>query len=342
MSDPIRVGLIGFGYWGPMFVRNFGEIDGVETAWVCDRDAERRAAVHERHPGIPVFEDLDEALAEGTARAAVVATPPKTHEPIARRVLEAGVHVLVEKPIAMTGDAALALGREADQRNLTLMAGHILRYNPALQMIKSMIEDGDLGDLYYLHSTRVNLGRHHRDVNVMWDLGPHDLSAILPLTGQRPVAVSAWGRPFIQQGLEDVVFLYLRFPGGQIAHIHLSWLDPLKVRQIVLVGSKRMLVYDDVNTTITLHDKSVDVIPHSETLEEFHLAYRYGESHDIPVAAAEPLALEIMHFMDCIRHGKQPVSGAKEGFEVVRVLEAAQHSLENGGAEVPIHWPSDR
>ena len=337
----VRAGLIGFGYWGPMFVRNFGEIDGVETAWVCDRDPDRRAAAAERYPDVPVYADLDEALAAG-ADAAVVATPPRTHEPIARAVLEAGLHVLVEKPIAMTGDAALALGREARQRNLTLMVGHILRYSPALQTIKAMIEGGDLGDLYYLHSTRVNLGRHHRDVNVMWDLGPHDLSAILPLVGGRPEAVSAWGRPFIQQGLEDVVFMYLRFPGGQIAHVHLSWLDPLKVRQIVLVGSKRMLVYDDVNTTITLHDKSVDVIPHAETLEEFHLAYRYGESHEVPVAPAEPLAMEITHFLDCIRHGKEPVSGANEGFEVVRVLEAAQQSLVSGGAEVPIEWPTDR
>ncbi|HEX9695422.1 MAG TPA: Gfo/Idh/MocA family oxidoreductase [Actinomycetota bacterium] len=341
MSEPIRAGLIGFGYWGPMFVRNFAEIDGVETAWVCDRDPERRAAVAERYPDVAVFESLDDALIAG-ADAVVVATPPRTHEPLARKALEAGLHVLVEKPIAMTGDEALALGREAERRNLTLMVGHILRYSPALRTIKTMIEDGDLGDLYYLHSTRVNLGRHHRDVNVMWDLGPHDMSAILPLVGQRPEAVSAWGRSFIQQGLEDVAFLYLRFPGGQIAHVHLSWLDPLKVRQIVVVGSKRMLVYDDVATTITLHDKSVDVIPHAETLEEFRLAYHYGETHQVPVAPAEPLAVEIAHFLDCIRHGTPPVSGAAEGFEVVRVLEAAQTSLERGGAEVAIEWPSDR
>lgn len=341
MTDPIRVGLIGFGYWGPMFVRNFGEIDGVETAWVCDRDPQRREAVADRYPGMAVFDDLDEALSAG-ADAAVVATPPRTHEPLARRVLDAGLHVLIEKPIAMTGDAALALGREAREKNLTLMVGHILRYNPALATIRTMIEEGELGDLYYLHSTRVNLGRHHRDVNVMWDLGPHDMSAILPLIGQRPQAVSAWGRPFIQQGLEDVVFLYLRFPGGQIAHVHLSWLDPLKVRQIVVVGSKRMLVYDDVNSTITLHDKSVDVIPHADTLEDFRLAYNYGETHDVPVVAAEPLALEITHFLECIRYGREPVSGAREGFEVVRVLEAAQASLESGGAEVTINWPSDR
>lgn len=336
MSD-LRIGLIGFGYWGPMFVRNFEQIEGIEAAWVCDLDAERRAAVAERYPSVPVYDDVDRALSAG-ADAVVVATPPRTHAPLARRVLDAGMHVLVEKPIAMTGEEALALGRLAESKKRTLMVGHILRYNPALQTIRAMIEEGDLGDLHYLTSTRVNLGRHHRDVNVMWDLGPHDLSAILPLVGQRPAAVSAWGRPFIQKGLEDVAFLYLRFPGGQIAHIHLSWLDPLKVRQMVVVGSKRMLVYDDVETKITLHDKSVDVIPHAGTLEEFRLAYRYGEAHEIPVVPVEPLAVEIGHFADCIRTGGAPISGAAEGYEVVRVLEAAQESLERGGAEVEIDW----
>ena len=338
-SSTIRIGLVGFGYWGPMFVRNFEQIAGVEAAWVCDLDPERRAAVAQRHPHVPVFDDLDDAFRAG-ADAVVVATPPRTHEPLARRVLEAGMHVLVEKPIAMTGDEALALGALAKQKNRTLMVGHILRYNPALKTIRTMIEDGDLGDLYYVTSTRVNLGRHHRDVNVIWDLGPHDLSAILPLIGKRPDTVSAWGRPFIQKGLEDVAFLYLRFPGGQVAHIHLSWLDPLKVRQMVVVGSKRMLVYDDVETTITLHDKSVDVIPHAGTLEEFRLAYRYGETHEIPVVPVEPLAVEIGHFADCIRTGEEPVSGVAEGFDVVRVLEAAQASLDAGGVEVAINWPS--
>lgn len=338
MSDTVRIGLIGFGYWGPMFVRNFQQIAGVEPAWVCELDPERRAAVGERHPSVPVYDDVDAALA-ADADAVVVATPPRTHAPLARRVLDAGLHVLVEKPIAMTGDEALALGRLAQQKKRTLMVGHILRYNPALRTIRTMIDDGELGDLYYITSTRVNLGRHHRDVNVIWDLGPHDLSAILPLVG-RPEAVSAWGRPFIQKGLEDVAFLYLRFPGGQIAHVHLSWLDPLKVRQMVLVGSKRMLVYDDIETKITLHDKSVDVIPHAGTLEEFRLAYRYGEAHEIPVVPVEPLAVEIGHFAECIRTGEAPISGAVEGYEVVRVLEAAQRSLESGGAEVKIDWPS--
>lgn len=336
-QQPIRIGLVGFGYWGPMFVRNFQALDGAEMAWVCDLDPERRAAVTERYPDIPVLGDLDAALA-ADVDAVVIATPPRTHAPLARRVLEHDLHVLVEKPIAMTGAEALALGDLAKARSRTLMVGHILRYNPALQAIKKLISDGDLGDLYYVASTRVNLGRHHRDVNVMWDLGPHDMSALLYLLGGVPEAVSAWGRDFIQPGLADVAFMYLRFPRGQVAHVHLSWLDPLKLRQIVVVGSRRMLVYDDVEMKIMVHDKSVEQIPHSGTLEEFKLAYRYGDASEIPVPRTEPLAVECAHFLECIRHGKEPVTGVREGFEVVRVLEAAQLSMDSQGIEVPIDW----
>lgn len=337
MTDPIRVGIVGFGYWGPMFVRNFTEIDGADVAWVCDQNPERRGAVGERYPNLATIDDLDAAFAEG-ADAVVIATPPTTHAPLASRALESGLHVLVEKPMAMTGDEALALGTLARQQSKTLMAGHILRYNPSLQAIKRVIEEGDLGDIYYVASTRVNLGRHHRDVNVMWDLGPHDMSALLYLLGGVPDAVSAWGQSFIQPGLADVAFMYLRFPGGQIGHVHLSWLDPLKLRQVLVVGSKRMLVYDDVETRITVHDKAVEQVPHSGTLEEFKLAYRYGDAHEIPVESTEPLAVECAHFIECIRHGKEPVTGAREGYEVVRVLEAAQASMDGGGGEVLIDW----
>ncbi|MGH2830295.1 MAG: Gfo/Idh/MocA family protein [Actinomycetota bacterium] len=332
MSD-LRVGIVGFGYWGPMFVRNFEACPGAGVAWVCERDPERRAAVGERYPGVAVFDDVEQAFAAG-ADAAVVATPPTTHEPIARRALQAGMHVLVEKPMAMTAGGVLALDALAREHGRTLMAGHILRYNPAIQAIKRIIEDGDLGDIYYVASTRVNLGRHHRDVNVIWDLGPHDLSAILYLLGGRPEAVSAWGRSFIQPGLADVAFLYLRFPGGQVGHVHLSWLDPLKVRQFIIVGSRKMLVYDDVDVRVTVHDRSVEQVPHAGTLEEFRLAYRYGEAHDVFVEKIEPLAVECAHFVDCVRHGKEPETGAQDGYAVVRSLEAAQASLDRGGVEV--------
>ncbi|GAC1408991.1 MAG: Gfo/Idh/MocA family oxidoreductase [Actinomycetota bacterium] len=338
MSDPIRVGLTGFGYWGPMFVRNFEVIEGAEVAWVCDRDDERRAAVAERYPNVRTVDDFDAAIADGSADAVVIATPPTSHERLAKKAMEAGLHVLVEKPMSMTSAGAESLAEVSQASKRTLMVGHILRYNPALQAIKKVIEDGDLGDIYYVASTRVNLGRHHRDVNVMWDLGPHDMSAMLYLLGGLPDAVSAWGQSFIQPGLADVAFMYLRFPGGQVGHVHLSWLDPLKLRQTVVVGSKRMLVYDDVNVRISIHDKGVDQIPRAGTLEEFHLAYRYGESHDLPVEATEPLAVECRHFLDCIRYGKEPVSGAREGYEVVRVLESAQQSMDGNGAEVSIAW----
>lgn len=333
----VRVGLIGFGYWGPMFVRNFRALDGSTIAWICDRDQDRRADAAQRYPDVPLFEDLDAAIASDSADAVVIATPPTTHESLARRAIEAGLHVLVEKPMSMTSDGARMLGEQAAAGKRTLMVGHILRYNPALQAIKKVIEDGELGEIYYIASTRVNLGRHHRDVNVMWDLGPHDMSALLYLFGAVPEAVSAWGQSFIQPGLADVAFMYLRFPGGQLGHVHLSWLDPLKLRQIVVVGSRKMLVYDDVDVRITVHDKSVEQIPRSGTLEEFKLAYRYGESHDIAVETTEPLAVECRHFLECIAYGKEPVSGPREGYEVVRVLEAAQASMERGG-EVAIQW----
>lgn len=336
---PVRVGLAGFGYWGPMFVRNFHALDGAEVAWVCDPDPERRAAAAARHPTVPAIASYEEALERG-ADAVVVATPPRTHEPLARAALEAGFHVLVEKPVATTSAGALALGALARDRGLVLMAGHILRYNPAIQAIKRLIDDGELGDLYYVATTRVNLGRHTRDVNVIWDLGPHDLSALLYLFDAQPEAVSAWGHAFVHPGLADVAFVSLRFPGGRVGHMHLSWLDPLKVRQVVVVGTKRMLVYDDVDVRIMLHDKSVDVIPHAGTLEEFRLAYRYGDARPIPVEEIEPLAVECAHFIDCVRHGKEPETGYQDGYEVVRVLEAAQTSLDRGGAEETIAWPS--
>ncbi|MHB8510991.1 MAG: Gfo/Idh/MocA family protein [Actinomycetota bacterium] len=334
----MRIGLVGYGNWGPMFVRNFEDIEGAEVAWVCDRDEQRRDASKQRHPSIQTIDDLDEAIGRGEADAVVIATPPTTHEALARKALEHDLHVLVEKPLAMSSKGAKGLAELSHTRGRTLMVGHILRYSAALQTMKQVIQDGDLGEIYYVASTRVNLGRHHRDVNVMWDLGPHDVSAMVHLLGAVPEAVSAWGQSFIQPGLEDVAFVYMRFPGGQLAHSHLSWLDPLKLRQFVVVGSRKMLVYDDVNVRLTLHDKGVDQVPAFGSFEEFHLAYRYGESHDLPVEQAEPLAAECRHFLECIKYGKDPVSGSKEGFEVVRILEAAQESMESRGAEVPIQW----
>lgn len=339
MTKPVRVGLLGFGHWGPMFVRNFKELQGAEVAWVCDLDSERRDASVSRHPDVTATGDWHEALASD-ADAVVVATPPSTHFALAAEVLSAGKHVLVEKPISMRPEDALELGRLAAERNRVLMVGHILRYNPAIAVVRSVVDSGELGDLRYVASTRVNLGRHHRDVNVMWDLGPHDVSVLIPLLGEPPCSVNAWGTDFIQRGLHDVVFMYLRFPQGPVAHVHLSWVNPLKQREVLVVGSKRMLVYDDVSSTVTVHDRAVETIPHADTLEEFKLSYRYGDSWEVPVPAGEPLAAECAHFVECIRHGKEPVTGVRDGYQVVRVLDAAQRSLVGAGAEIAIDWSS--
>jgi predicted dehydrogenase len=337
-AKPIKVGIIGYGYWGPMIVRNFDALPDVELAWVCDADAERRGAMSARYPHIAGLSDSNEALASDVD-AVVIATPPTTHFPLASQAIESGKHVLIEKPITTKSEDALALHHAASDTNRVLMVGHIFRYNPAVEVVKGIINSGELGDIYYAACTRTNLGRFSRSVNVLWDLGPHDLSILLYLLGEPPEAVNARGKALIQPDVEDVVFMYLRFPHGPVAHLHLSWLDPLKLRQVLVVGSKKMLVYDDIAAdAVVIHDKGVDITPRSETLEEFKLAYRYGEPRPVPIQAVEPLSVECAHFIECVRFGKEPSTGAKDGYEIVRILEAGQRSLESGGSDVLMDW----
>lgn len=337
-TKPIRVGIIGYGYWGPMIVRNFDALPDAEVAWVCDADAERRDAMKARYGHIAALADSNEALASDVD-AVVIATPPTTHFPLAMQAIEAGKHALIEKPITTKSEDALTLHHAASDANRVLMVGHIFRSNPAVEVVKSILASGELGDIYYMACTRTNLGRFQRRVNVMWDLGPHDLSILLYLLGEPPEAVNARGKALIQPHIEDVVFMYLRFPAGPVAHLHLSWLDPLKLRQVLVVGSKKMLVYDDIAAdAVVIHDKGVDVTPRSETLEEFKLAYRYGDPRPVSIEPVEPLSVECAHFVECIRFGKEPDTGAKEGYEIVRILEAGQRSLESGGSDVLMDW----
>jgi predicted dehydrogenase len=281
---------------------------------------------------------LDQVLQNPTINAVVIATPVTSHYRIAMACLEAGKHVLIEKPIAARARDAAHLIETARERNLVLMSGHTFVFNAAVEKVKEYIESGELGKVLYINTTRVNLGIFQEDINVVWDLAPHDVSILNYVLDARPSHVAAYGRPYIQSGIEDVAFLTLEYPRGVIAHVHVSWLDPNKIRRTTIVGSKKMLVYDDVATLekIRVYDKGVTVQPHYDTFGEFQLAYRFGDIYTPRVDDSEPLKLECVCFLDSIRRGKCAKSTGEEGLWVVEALEAATRSLRSGGRLVPV------
>jgi predicted dehydrogenase len=270
----------------------------------------------------------------------IVATPVSTHFRLAWDALRHGKHVLVEKPLARTRAECQALIDLARSRGLALMVGHTFEYNPAVEALKNMIDNGELGRIYYAYGLRTNLGIFQKDINVLWDLAPHDISIMLYLLGQAPVSVSAVGEAYVQPGIQDVAHMTLNFPNQIQAHIHVSWLDPCKVRRITIVGSKKMVVYDDVEPLekLKVYDKGVDKPEHTDTYGEFQLSYRYGNITIPTIPAHEPLKMECAHFADCILHDRSPRSDGLSGLRVVKVLESAQISLLNGGTQEPILW----
>jgi predicted dehydrogenase len=328
----IRVGLVGFGYWGSNLARNLDGIQGCELGWCCEPEAERCELAQAAFPGVRVSDDLEALLADPSIDAVAIATPVTTHAPIAERAIGAGKHCFVEKPLALRTSDAERVAAAAAERGLVLMVGHLLEYHPALVALARLVADGDLGEIHYIHSRRLNLGRLRADENALWSLGAHDVAAILRLTGESPVEVSARGESYVRSGIEDVVFGHLRFPSGVSAHIHLSWLDPQKERRLTVVGSRRMATFDDMAATdkLTVFDKGFD--PGQGEVDGF--VERCGPSRVPPFTGKEPLRLELEHFVECVAGCRQPRSDGGSGVRVVAVLEALQRSLEAGGALV--------
>ncbi|MBL7075311.1 Gfo/Idh/MocA family oxidoreductase [candidate division KSB1 bacterium] len=346
MTETVNVAVVGCGYWGPNLIRNFYQLLGARLLTVCDLKEDRLDYARKHFPGVGVSNDVGSILAHPDIDAVVLTTQADSHYRLASEALEAGKHVLVEKPLAQTAAECLKLIDLAASKNRVLMVGHTFLYNAAVRKLKEFMANGELGEIYYLSSSRLNLGRIRSDINAMWNFAPHDVSIILYLLDKKPVAVSAKGRSYIQPHIEDVVFMHLDFANGISANIHISWLDPNKVRKMTVVGSKKMVVYDDVSpdAKITVYDKGIDKINISnslgdfETFGEFQLRLRAGDMHVPRIEFVEPLKMECAHFIDCIKNNKRPLTDGEEGYWVVRILEAGQRSMDKGGVPIEIEW----
>jgi predicted dehydrogenase len=323
----VKVGVVGLGYWGPNLARNFAAIEGCELSWLCDASEQARSKLADLFPGVRATANLDDLLGDPELDAVVLATPVPTHARLAVQVAQAGKHCFVEKPLATTVADAQRAVDAAERAKRILMVGHLLEYHPAVTRLKQLVAEGELGALYYIYGNRVNLGQLRSEENALWSLGAHDVSVVLHLIDQEPVECSAHGESYVRGGVEDVVFCYLRFASGQVAHLHLSWLDPHKERRITVVGSKRMATFDDMRTEgkLTVYDKGFD----EDASSWGEYIARAGESFSPRLANAEPLRLECEHFVHCVREGTTPRSDGHSGLRVVRVLEALQHSLES-------------
>lgn len=337
MTD-LRIGAIGCGYWGPNLIRNFVEIPGAQVIAIADLQRDSLNRMLERFPQIGSATQDYRDLFEMNLDAVVIATPPATHFAIASDCLRNGLHVLVEKPITLESHEAQELIRIADENGRILMVGHTFEYNPAVRTLKQMIDDGELGDIYYIDAVRASLGLFQTKANVIWDLAPHDISIIRYLLGEDPISVSARGQACVQEGIEDIAYTTLIFPDNVMAHIRTSWLDPSKTRRITVVGSKKMVIYDDVESLekLKVYDKGVKAIRRTDTFGEFSFAYHYGDVVIPYVRFEEPLRVQSQHFLDCIREGKTPLTDGYNGLRVVQIVEAAQQSLQNNGDNVPL------
>jgi predicted dehydrogenase len=323
----MRVGVVGLGYWGPNLARNFAAIEGCELAYCCDASEGARRRVAQMFPGANVTAELDELLGDPTLDAIALATPVPTHAQLAVTVLEAGKHCFVEKPLAQSvADAELAVAA-SQAAGRVLMVGHLLEYHPGVGKLKELTESGELGEIYYIYGNRLNLGKLRADENALWSLGAHDVSVVLYLAGEEPSDVSANGEAYVRDGVEDVVFCFMRFPSGLSAHLHLSWLDPHKERRFTVVGSRRMATFDDMDLErkLTIYDKGFD----EDARGYGEYITRSGDIYSPRIPNAEPLRVECEHFVECIRTGARPRSDGASGLRVVRVLEALENSLQD-------------
>ena len=331
----IKIGVIGCGYWGPNLIRNFNALPNVELSMISDLDENRLAHVGMMYPNTQKTSNYKDILENKDIDAVVVATPMSTHFSLGMEVLESGKHLFLEKPMATNSDDCRTLNALADSKKLQIMVGHTFVYTSAVRKIKSLVDSGEMGDIHYVNIERVNLGLFQKDANVVWDLAPHDISMLNFLFGSKPCKVSATGHCYVQKdlGIEDVAFITLEYPDGRLANIHVSWLDPCKIRRCTFVGSRKMLVYDDMSPSekIRVFDKGVDVQPHYESFGEFQLLYRSGDIFSPQIDTAEPLKAEAEHFVNVIEGNTIGLSTGLHGLEVVQVLEKACDSLQAGG-----------
>ena len=333
-SSPVRIGIIGLGYWGPNLARALASTPGCELAYACDLDEGNRARLEGRYPGTVLTDRFDDLLEDDTLDAIVVATGAPSHHAIGMRVLAAGKHALIEKPLALTVADARELVATAEAGNRVLMVGHLLRFHPVFQQLHDITASGELGRMLYLYTNRLNFGKVRADENALWSLAPHDISLALAIAGERPEEVSARGEAFLREGVEDVVFGYLHFPSGLVAHLHVSWLDPHKSRKLTVVGSEGMAVFDDTEADrkLTVYEKASSP-SRFDTWGEFQ-ALRTGDVKIPQVPNAEPLIQETKAFVDAIVAGQATVASGDEGLAVVEVLTALQTSLEQHGAPI--------
>lgn len=337
-SHGLSVGVVGLGYWGPNLARNFNQTQGCNLRALCDLDSHRLEKTCQMYPAVRGFSSFEAMLRDSHLDAIAVATPLGQHFPVAKAALLAGKHVLVEKPFA----ASLAEGEElvelANDLGLTLMVGHTFLYSAPIQMIKRVIDSGDIGEIRYINSQRLNLGLFQKDINVVWDLAPHDISIILYLLGRTPDSVNCQGNAHITPGIEDVSNLSLVFRSGQFATIQSSWLEPRKVRQMTIVGSRKMIVYDDIEPMekIRIYDTRIERPPHYDSFGEFQYAYHYGDSFVPYIEQSEPLRQMCGHFISRIQDGAPSLSTGQSGLDVLRILEASSQSLKSNGDAVKV------
>jgi predicted dehydrogenase len=341
---PITCGLVGYGHWGRNYLRLLGELDGVHLAFVCDSDPGRRAQVPTRYRDVPVTGSLDELLGAEGVDAVIVSTPATTHYEVTRRCLDAGKHVLVEKPLTTDADAAELLVKAAEAAGLTLLVGHTFLFNSAVLRLKEVVDAGELGEIYCIYARRTNLGPIRNDVNALWDLAPHDIAVFHYLVGAQPEWVSAVGHRVLHRPLEDLGFVSLHYPRNILCHLHVSWTDPHKVRETVVVGSKGRALFNDLDQLepLRIFYKGVHAARSQPGLADPspRLVIRDGEILSPKVVTDEPLKQELMHFLECVRHRRRPRSDGRFGISVVRVMEAIDSSLAAQGAPTPVGGPA--
>lgn len=338
MKKQVNVAVIGCGYWGPNLIRNFRRLPEAKVKCVCDIKKKRLTWVKSLYPSMGITTNYRRLIKDKQIDAIVIATPPFTHYYLAKECLKEDKHVLVEKPLTLNSRDAETLIKLARKKKRIIMAGHTYLYAPGIRKLKEIISEGKLGKILYINSVRVNLGLFQKKINVILDLGPHDISIINYLLEKTPLAVSATGSSHYHKGIEDISFLTLYYSNNLIAHMHLSWIDPMKIRRITVVGDKEMAVYDDLNTEepLKIFQRKVDKIPYYKTYGEFKMLYRFGDIISPRVEPLEPLNLECKHFIECILNRNQPLTSAKNALEVVRVLELANKSLKYRGKIVKL------
>jgi len=336
MERTLNIGVVGCGYWGPNLVRNFKQSPDCHLKVLCDTSESRLNHMRRLYPDLGTTQKFEDLLNDNELDAVVIATPVRFHYTMAKAALSVGKHVFIEKPMARTEAEAAELVSLAERQGLVLMVGHTFLFSPAVRRMKEIINAGDIGEVQYIAARRLNLGLFQKDINVAWDLAPHDISILLHLLDELPLSVSCQGSSHVTRGIEDVTMMHLNFRKNRCAFIHNSWLDPKKVRQMTVVGSQRMIVYDDTEPLekLKIYDARVEVPPHYDTFAEFTYSYHYGDSYVPYVKQDEPLKLECQHFLECITEGSVPITNGRLGLEVVKILEASSESLRQHGASV--------